>query len=71
MPDFPSAYRTSAPESVTARLILRMIVSRSSNIETLPPVVSDLLIFLSGSVSDIIFCPTVGIYGSGMRNTSP
>ena len=66
-----SSKRISVPESVTARLNLRRIVSASSMSVMLPwTFSSDFDIFFDGSSSAIIFAPTFGMKASGSRNVS-
>ena len=68
---FSGSKRISPSESVTARLILRRIVSASSSREMNVSSGSDLDIFFVGSCRLIIFAPTFGIYPSGIVKTSP
>jgi hypothetical protein len=54
--------RISVPESVTARLNLRWMLSASSSKRTQPPgSLSDFDILLEGSDSDIMRAPSLGM----------
>ena len=62
----------SVSESVTAFLNLRMMSSGRSSRYTVPlGSLSDLDILFSGEERLMTRAPTVGIYGSGILNTSP
>ena len=72
MPGRPSSYAIRPSLSVTARLNFFVITAGSSRIEIYEfGLVSDLLIFFSGSVRLITLPPTFGMYGSGSLNVSP
>ena len=71
-PGLSAAARTSASESVTARLNLRKITSGSSSIRTTAfSFASLLLIFLVGSCRLITRAAVFEMRGSGTVNTSP
>ena len=65
-----SSKRTSRPLSVTARMIRCRIVSGGSSRKT-QPAGSLLLIFFSGSWSDMMRAPSLRIQASGTLKTSP